>query len=236
MSGWAAKRFWKQAQVRAVDGGYAIMLDERQVRTPAKALMVVPSAALAAAIAAEWEAQQGKIDPRSMPFTRSANAAIDKVGPQRAEVVDLLAAYGDADLICYRAVGPAELGARQAAAWDPLIDWAATALDVPLVTAAGVMHIPQAPQSLRRLAACVAEFDPFALTAFHDLVAISGSLIIGLAATREFSPVEALWSQSRIDEDWQSEVWGSDEEADAAAALKREAFVHAGKLFRICQG
>ena len=125
MAGWAAKRFWTDVTLVELPGGYGIRLDARPVKTPAKAPLVVPTRGLADAIAIEWRAQQGVIDPTGMPFTRSANSAIDKVAAQRAEVVDLIAAYGDADLICYRATVPARLVARQSAAWDPLLTWAA---------------------------------------------------------------------------------------------------------------
>ena len=122
MAGWAAKRFWTEVQVVREPGGFGIGLDNRRVKTPAKAPLLVPTMALAQAIAAEWQAQQGTIDPTSMPFTRSANSAIDKVAPQRAEVTDLIADYADADLICYRATAPDRLIRRQAAAWARLTE------------------------------------------------------------------------------------------------------------------
>ena len=118
MSGWSAKRVWTETRVEEMDGGFTVQLDGRAVKTPAKTLLVVPTRAMADQIAAEWEAQQGKVDPRTMPWTRSANAAIDKVATQFAEVAGLLAAYGDTDLLCYRAGGPAKLVLRQAEGWD----------------------------------------------------------------------------------------------------------------------
>ena len=144
MAGWAAKRFWTDVTLVELPGGYGIRLDARPVKTPAKAPLVVPTRGLADAIAIEWRAQQGVIDPTGMPFTRSANSAIDKVAAQRAEVVDLIAAYGDADLICYRATVPARLVARQSAAWDPLLTWAA-GIGAPLQALPGVIHAPQPP-------------------------------------------------------------------------------------------
>ena len=124
MSAWKPKRFWKTATAVACDGGFTVHLDARQVRTPGKLPLVVPTLALAQAIAVEWDAQQGLVRPETMPCTRAANSALEKVTPQFDEVVDLLAAYGDSDLLCYRATAPQELIARQAAAWDPLLDWA----------------------------------------------------------------------------------------------------------------
>jgi chaperone required for assembly of F1-ATPase len=233
MTDWAPKRFWTEARAEAVEGGHAVRLDGRPVKTPARVPLVVPTLPLAEAIAAEWQAQQTVVDPRTMPFTRSANAAIDKVAPQFSEVADLLAAYGDSDLLCYRAVAPASLVARQAAAWDPLLDWVAEALDAPLRPVQGVVHEPQEAASLRRLDAAVRALSPFELTAFHDLVSLSGSLVIGLAATHGHAPVETLWRLSRIDEDWQRELWGTDDEAAEAEAVKRAAFAHAARFFTL---
>ncbi len=234
MSEWKAKRFWKAAAVLDLPGGFGVSLDGRPVRTPAKALLTVPTEAMARRVAAEWDAQEGAIDPRSMPVTRSANAALDKVTPQFDEVADLLAAYGDTDLLCYRAEGPAELAARQAAAWDPVLDWAAGALGARLVPAAGVMHVAQDPAALERLRAQVRALDSFRLTAFHDLVGLSGSLILGFAVTEGFRGPEAAWDLSRIDEAWQIEQWGPDEEEAALTEGKRRAFLHAAEFFGLC--
>lgn len=230
MSNWTAKRFWTSATVGEAEGGFEVLLDGRPVRTPAKAPLVVPTRAMAAAIAAEWDAQAEKIDPETMPVTRSANAAIDKVTVQHSEVAEMLAAYGDSDLLCYRATDPAELVARQAAAWDPLLEWAASALGAPLAARTGVMHRPQPAEALVALGRRVHALDAFSLAAFHDLVSISGSLILAFAVANErLTPAEA-WEISRIDETWQEELWGEDEEAVAAAARKRAAFLTAAEI------
>jgi chaperone required for assembly of F1-ATPase len=232
MSGWSAQRFWTDTRVEAVDGGFTVRLDGRAVKTPAKTLLVVPTRAMAERIAAEWDAQQGKVDPRTMPWTRSANAAIDKVATQFAEVATLLAAYGDTDLLCYRADGPAELAARQTDGWDPLLAWSATALDAPLTATVGVMPVGQPAESLARLTARITQMTAFQLTGFHDLVAISGSLVLALAvADRRLSAPEA-WHLSRLDEHWQAEVWGRDEEAGALEAARHEDFLHAERFYR----
>ena len=235
MAGWAAKRFWTEVAVIEQPGGFGLRLDAREVKTPAKAALLVPTRALATAIAAEWQAQQGVIDAATMPFTRSANSAIDKVATQRAAVVDLIVAYGDADLICYRAAGPERLAVRQAEAWDPLLAWVART-GAPLGWQTGVMHVPQLPQSLAALRQRVEALGVFELTAFHDLVALSGSLVIGLAVLAEFRPVQALWDLSRIDESWAVEVWGPDDEAAVAAAAKQRDFSHAASFYSLSKG
>ena len=230
MSEWKAKRFWTQAEAEATEGGFTVRLDGRPVKTPAKSPLVVPTMALAERIAEEWDAQDEVINPSTMPFTRSSNAAIDKVTHQHAEVADLIAAYGDADLTCYRADSPAELVKRQQEAWDPLLEWIGSAYDVQLVPVQGVMHHAQDARALQKLTREVHALDPFALTAFHDLVSLSGSLIIGFAALRDLHPAPVLWSLSRVDETWQEEQWGVDEEAQEMAAKKESDFLHA-KVF-----
>lgn len=234
MSGWTAKRFWTRATVDPAPGGYTIRLDSRPVKTPAKTLLVVPAEALAQAIAAEWDAQTGLVKPDTMPFTRAANSALDKVAPQRDEVIDLLAAYGETDLLCYRATGPQPLIDRQAAHWDPLLHWAARDLNAPLQTVAGVMHIPQSPESLAAMRARMAAQSDFELAAFYDLVAITGSLVLALAVSHRHIDAEAAWTLSRIDESWQAEQWGRDDEAAAMELLKKAALLQADRFYRLC--
>lgn len=234
MTAWKAKRFWKAAVAEPCDGGFTVRLDARAVKTPAKRPLVVPTLEMASAIAAEWEAQQGLVRPLSMPCTRAANSALDKVAVQFDEVVGLLAAYGDADLICYRATNPAELIARQAALWDPMLDWAASALNAPLIATAGVVHTPQSPASLTRLHAEVAAQTPFHLAAFHDMVAITGSLVLALAVTRQKLTLQEAWDRSRVDERWQVEQWGQDDDAARIEALKLQGLLEAGRFYGLC--
>ncbi len=233
MSDWKAKRFWKEASVDVVDGGFAVRLDGRGVKTPAKTALVVPTNAMAQAIAAEWDAQVEKIDPLTMPVTRSANAALDKVATQFDEVAEMIAAYGDSDLLCYRADGPEALVQRQSDRWDPLLDWAHETYGARLMVAQGVMHVAQSETALKALSDQVHQMDPFRLAGFHDLVGISGSLILGLAVTRgRLSPIEA-WSLSRLDEDWQIEQWGPDDEATEVARKKESDFVSAANFYEL---
>jgi chaperone required for assembly of F1-ATPase len=234
MSEWKAKRFWKSADVAETEEGFAVQLDGRAVKTPAKRALMLPTRAWAEVVAAEWNAQEGEIDPASMPATKTANAALDKVSIQHAEVADMLAAYGDSDLLCYRADSPAELVARQAEAWDPLLDWAAQELGARLAPRSGVMHSPQDAEALAKLRHLTHEMDAFRLAAFHDLVGLSGSLILGFAAARQRHDPETIWQFSRIDETWQSEQWGKDDEAEAQAELKKASFLHANHMFTLC--
>ncbi len=231
MSSWAPKRFWSSVTVTETDGGFGIALDAKPVNTPSKTRLIVPTRGLADLIAAEWDAQQGKVDPRTMPATRAANSALDKVRPQEAEVADLIAAYGESDYLCYRATSPDALIARQARLLDPVLDWAAATLNARLMTGPGVVPIAQDPAAIAELRRKVHQFDHFQLTGFHDLVSLSGSLVLGFAVALQARTAEQVWDLSRIDEDWQAEQWGADDEATAHAALKRAAFLDAARFF-----
>jgi len=233
MSDWMQKRFWKQASVADEADGFAVELDSRRLRTPAKAAMILPTREMATAVAQEWDAQEEQINPLSMPVTRSANAAIDKVRHQHGEVADMLASYGDSDLLCYRAEGPTELAERQALIWDPALVWAAEALNVRLEPRVGIMHKPQNSESLARLASHVHEMSPFQLAAFHDLVSMSGSLILAFGVIRNWRNADEIWQVSRLDELWQEEQWGPDDEAQATAEVKRQAFLHASRFYSV---
>ncbi|MGN7870342.1 ATP12 family chaperone protein [Paracoccus sp. 22332] len=233
MSEWKARRFWKAASVRPADKGFGIALDDRPLRTPGKLPLLLPTAALAAAVAAEWDAQADVIDPNTMPLTRAANSAIEKVTPQFADVAGMLADYSGTDLLSYRADQPAELARRQAEGWDPLVDWAATDLRAPLRITHGVIPIAQDPEALTRLHGHVAVLDAFGLTALHDLVTLPGSLVLGLAVIRGRIDADTAFRLSRIDEDFQAEQWGQDDEARLAAESRRAAMLDAERLWRL---
>lgn len=234
MSEWAPKRFWKAAEVTTGAEGFSVALDGRPVRTPAKAALILPTEAMAAAIAAEWDAQQGVLRPETMPMTRMANSAIDKVRVLQAAVVAEVAGFGASDLLCYRAEDPDELVQRQRQGWDPLLDWAATRLQAPLAQTGGIMPVAQPGASLARLTGAVQAFDAFRLTALHDLVSITGSLVLGLAIAEDRLSPDQAWALARIDEDWQAEQWGVDDEAAAQAAHRRQALLDAARFLRLC--
>ncbi|MFT3971996.1 MAG: ATP12 family protein [Amaricoccus sp.] len=227
------KRFWTAARPRAEGTGFGVSLDARPLKTPSGAALVVPTEALAAAIAAEWDALDGEIRPERLPLTRAANSAIDRIAPDPAPVIDAIAEYGGSDLLCYRAIRPQALADRQAAGWDPWLAWAARSFHAPLVAVAGITHQPQPAASLAALRAAVAEHRPFALAGLHGLVALSGSLVLGLAVSRgALAPGEA-WGIGRIDETFQAEQWGLDAEAEAAAEASRADFLHSARLLTL---
>ncbi len=231
----APKRFWTATEVGEAEGGLTILLDGRPVRTPARAPLILPTRALAEAVAAEWQAQEDEVRPATMPLARLANSAIDKVAPQFTEVAEMLAAYAETDLLCHRAEYPEALVARQCQAWDPPLGWAEVELGARLEPTVGLIPREQDRAALSRLRDLTHALDAFQLAAFHDLVSMSGSLVLGFATIRGYDEPASIWNVSRVDETWQEEQWGVDEEAAAHAALKRAAFLDAARAFRLLQ-
>jgi len=225
-SGWTAKRFWTSTTTERTPDGWQVKLDDRVLKTPGKLALTLPSETLATAIATEWAGIDGVINPLTLPFTRLANTALEKVAPLRAEVIDEIAAYGASDLLCYRASEPVELLARQAALWDPLLIWLARQFNAPLIVTTGVVPVEQPAASLIKLRAEISGISAFGLTALYEMTAISGSLVIALAA-RGGHDAEALWQAARLDEDWQAQIWGVDDEAATAAQRKKADFMSA---------
>lgn len=222
------KRFYTDVTVLAEEGGHAIRLDGRPVRTPARASLTLPTAVLADAIAQEWRAQGEEVDPASMPMTGLANAAIDHVAPNRASFAEGVARYAQSDLLCYRANGPDTLVARQAAAWEPLLDWARGRYDVTFAVTQGIIPVPQPDETLDRLGAAVVALDPFILTGLSTLVTLSGSLVCALAVVEGGHEISAIWEAAEIDEAWQVEQWGEDAEAAARSVRRADDFATAG--------
>jgi chaperone required for assembly of F1-ATPase len=227
------KRFWKEVSVEAGDGGWTISLDEKPVRTPARASLIVPTQALADAIAEEWRAVGDDIDPRAMPLTGLANAAIDRVTSERQAFAGGLARYAEADLACYRSDWPPELVSRQAESWDPLLAWARRRYDVDFSTTSGLLHVPQAQATIEQLSQAVASLDAFQLAGLSPLVTIGGSLIAGLAVLEKAMTPGDAWQAVSVDERWQLEQWGNDTEAESALENKRRDFMAAAKFLEL---
>jgi chaperone required for assembly of F1-ATPase len=220
------KRFYKEVAV--ADG--AILLDGRPVKTPARAPLILPTPALAEAVAAEWRAQAEEIDPRTMRLTGLSNAAIDRVTPDIAAFVRPLAAYAESDLLCYRADAPAELVARQAEAWDPLLDWARRRFDVHFTVTSGIVHAPQPDATITRLGEVLAAYDAFHLAGLAPIITIGGSLVTALAlAEREADP-DSAFDLTHLDELWQARRWGEDKLALEARAIRKRDFMAAAEL------
>jgi chaperone required for assembly of F1-ATPase len=230
------KRFWKEAAAREAERGWTVTLDGKPIRTPAKNPLVVPSRALAEAIAAEWNGQGDDIQPSTMPLMRLASTALDLVTKRHAAVATEVAKYAETDLVCYRAEHPPELSQRQAAVWGPILDWAMLRYDAVLTVTAGVIPAPQSPASLQAFHAAVAAYSPLELTALHAATTACGSVILGLALVEErIEPAEA-YALSQLDETFQIEQWGEDAEAVRRRASLREDILNAGLFLRLLKG
>jgi chaperone required for assembly of F1-ATPase len=226
------KRFWKDVTIDAARG---VRLDGKPVRTPGQLPLVLPNAALAEAVAEEWRAVEGDIDPRAMPLTGLANAAIERVTADPALFAANLAAHAESDLLCYRADAPPDLVARQAAAWDPPLAWATQRYDVHFEIATGVMHQPQPDATIERLAVAVAVRDAFELAGLSPVVTITGSLVLGLALIERAMDAEGVWAAANLDEDWQAEQWGVDSLAVQAREVRRAEFDAAARFLHLWQ-
>ena len=211
------KRFYAKAATAPFDGGFAVELDGKPVRTPAGRALAAPSAELAAAIATEWDAQQDVIDPAAMPLTRLANSVIDGVSDQAGPVAAEVAKYLASDLLYYRASSPQKLIERQRQQWDPILAWAAQALGARFTTGEGVVHVPQPADALAAAGAAIPD-DPWLLGAVHVVTTLTGSALIALALARGHFAAEDAWRAAHVDEDWNMEQWGRDE-----LALERRA-------------
>jgi chaperone required for assembly of F1-ATPase len=228
------KRFYREAGVAARDGAFAVLLDGKPVKTPARRTLTLPVRALADAIAAEWTAQGETIDPATMPLTRLANVALDRVAGEAEAVRAEIANYAGTDLVCYRASEPAGLVAAQGAAWDPVLFWARDQLGARFVCGEGVRHVAQRPEALAAVRAEIGRAEaPFALAALAAATALTGSVLLALALAHGRLAPDAAWAAAHVDEDWNIARWGEDAEAAARRAARRAEFEAAAKLLAL---
>jgi chaperone required for assembly of F1-ATPase len=212
-----------------------LLLDGKTVRSPRQAPLLLPTQALAEAIAQEWRAQGARIDPHTMPLTRLANSAIDGVSGQERAVIDDILGFAGADLLCYRAQGPDGLVALQAKQWDKVLAWAREGLDAPLAQTQGVAHIAQPQSSLDRIGERLGAFDAFGLAALHVMTALTGSAVLALAvALGRLTPQQA-WALAHVDEDWQIGKWGEDAEATERRERRWGEFEAACRMLKLLQ-
>lgn len=227
------KRFYKTAAVEPKDNGFALLLDGRAVKTPARHPLVLPTQALAEAIATEWQAQGEEIVIASMPMTGFANAAIDRVMPEPALFIREITGFGETDTLCYRGESGEPLTQRQHSEWEPLLQWAERRYDISLIRVAGVIHQPQPQHSLSRLEAAVAALHPFVLAPMTTLTSIGGSLVCSLALLERASEPDTVWRAICLEELWQEELWGAEAEAVQARGHRKAAFDDAHRFCRI---
>ena len=217
------KRFYKEAKLVAADGEFAIELDGKPLRTPEKRALMVPTRRLAEAIADEWQGQGVTVKPLSLPLTRLVSTALDRVKPRRAEVIAEIAKYATTDLLCYRADEPRELIERQQQIWEPLLDWAEAQLGASFTVTQGVTPVAQTPATLTAIERAIATHDAMRLVALHLATTACGSVVLGLALLAERISAEEAFAAAQLDETFQIERWGEDDEqAKTRAALNED--------------
>lgn len=229
------KRFYKVATVERGADGFALLLDGRTVKTPARQPLVLPTQVLAEAVANEWRAQGEDIVIASMPMTGFANAAIDRVVPRPDLFVREIASFGETDTLCYRAEPEEALAKRQNDQWEPLLEWAENRYDIRFVRIVGVIHQPQPEHSLSRLEAAVAALNPFVLAPLVTITSIGGSLVSALALVEGEFGIDAIWQAVCLEELWQEELWGAEEEAVKARLHRKAAFDDAHRFALIAR-
>lgn len=228
------KRFYTDVAIRPGEGGFAVELDGRPVKTPARRALAVPNSALAERMAGEWQAQAEFVDPLTMPVTRLVNTALDGIASGPQPVSDDIVRYSGIDLLCYRSVTPAELVRRQAECWDPILDWAAKQLGARFLTTEGVMHREQPKETIAAFQLALSRYaSPLQLAALHTLTTLTGSAILTLAFAEGFLSADDAWSLAHLDEDWSREQWGSDADADHRRSLRFAEFQTAVDVFRL---
>jgi chaperone required for assembly of F1-ATPase len=228
----ARRRFYKTVSVTEDLG---IALDDRPVRTPARAKLQLPTKALADAVAAEWDGQKEQIDAASMILTRLANTAIDRVAPDRERIEAEILDYANSDLVCYRADRPPDLVERHTKAWDPVVDWARTVLDAPFEVTVGVIHKAQPEAAISAHAAALGELNHFELAAYHTLMTLTGSALVAMMLARGAFVPEQGWLAAHVDEDYQIEQWGQDAEAQARRAARYAEFMSACRFMALAR-
>jgi chaperone required for assembly of F1-ATPase len=225
------KRFYKEAGIAAADGGYAITLDGKPIKTPSGRTVTVPVRAIADAIAEEWRAQQDTIDPLTMPMTRFANSVVESVVDRVQFVRDDVAKYFHSDLLFYRAGHPQELVEKEAQHWDPVLFWAANTLGAHFILGEGIMHVRQ-PDTAVEAARSALPDDPWSVAAVHVMTTLTGSALLALALTHGARNADQVWDAAHVDEDWNRDQWGVDEEVAARRAAREVDFRTAVRILR----
>lgn len=224
------KRFYKAADFVAEGGGFALRVDGRTVRTPAKQLVKVADEAIAAALAAEWNAQKDVIDPATMPLTRLVNAAIDGVAKNPGPVREEILRYAGTDLLCYRAADPERLVATQEALWSPVLQWMHDVHGTRFVLAQGILHVPQYPETLEAFDRALGDPDPLTLAALNTATTLTGSAVLAIALRDGHLSPDVAWQAAHVDEDFEISVWGEDAEASARREARKREFLAAAMV------
>jgi chaperone required for assembly of F1-ATPase len=225
------KRFYTSAGIAVADGGFAVTLDGKPIRTPSGRQVVVPASGIADAIAVEWNAQGETIDPLTMPLTRFANSVVQGVVDRVEAVADDVAKYLGTDLLFYRAGHPEALVAREAAHWDPFLYWAANEFGAHFILAEGIVHVAQPEPAIWAARAAFPD-DPWSIAALHVVTTLTGSALLALALFHGVRSADEIWAAAHVDEDWNIEKWGVDEEVAARRAARKVDFTAAVTILK----
>jgi chaperone required for assembly of F1-ATPase len=226
-------RFYRDVSVERAGEAYRILLDGKPIRTPAGAAFALPNETLAQAVAEEWRAQGEKLAPESMHLTKLANTAIDGVAPHRDAFIEQILSFAKSDSLCYRAAAPQDLIARQAAQWDPLLQWARENYGAQLRTATGIGFVEQPPEAIERLKRALKDRDDFTLAALNAAAALTGSAIVALGLSEGRIDADAAFAASQLDEIYQAEKWGRDPEALIQSRNKAAELTNITRFFRL---
>lgn len=227
------KRFYASAGVgHAESGGFTVTLDGRPTRTPSGRIIAIPSREIAEAVAAEWQAQPEIINPLTMPMTRFANSVVEAVVDRADAVTADIARYFNSDLLFYRAGHPEGLVAREASHWDPVLFWAADELGAHFILAEGIVHVRQPDAAVAATRAALPD-DPWSIAATHVVTTLTGSALLALALARGQLDADAVWAAAHVDEDWNAEQWGADEEAALRRAARAVDFRAAARILEV---
>ncbi len=229
------KRFYRAVTTVAADGGWRVLLDGRGIKTAAGAPQIVPTRALAEALAAEWSAQGETIDPTRFPLRDSADYAIDAIAGGAEDAVTGLLPYAETDTLCYRADPDEPLHRRQLETWEPILGEAEARLGIHFTRISGIVHKPQPAETLARLRHELAAQDAFTLAALRMLISLSASFVVGLLAIAPDADLDALWLAANLEEEWQADLWGREWEAEERRAQRREAFLLAARFAELAR-
>lgn len=227
------KRFYKEVTLEVEGESHKILLDGRVIKTPMKETLAVKTEALAKAIQGEWAGQGEEIDSETMILTKLANTGIDRVAPRRADILAELVSYGGNDLLCYRATEPNSLVELERKVWDPVLNWFSDQHDIRMQLAAGVIHVAQEAIELEKLEALYDQFDEFALTALHNMTTMLGSALLPLALILGDWEHEEVWSAAHLEEDFQIQRWGQDEQAQNRREIRHGEFLETYKFYQL---
>ena len=228
------RRFYNEVTVAAVEGGHAVHLDGKPVRTPGRNLIALPTPEAAGLVAAEFSAQGEAIDPVTMPVLRLVNTALDGVAADPQAVLEDILRFASSDLVFYRAEGPQTLVRLEGEAWDPVLDWARSALGARFFLAEGVMHVEQPREAVAAVGLHLKQrAEPLRLAALHVMTALTGSALLALAVEAGALTPDEAWSAAHVDEDWNIAQWGDDAEASERRAQRERDMMGAARLIEV---